>query len=127
MKSSHLRRSNQSFFCLLSLCINVMTTRTSFCVKDFRHFYYCTSDISIMKVIIPMNMKDIFSYCIYREVSSHHTQRMLLQNEQFVNNITLNKLHLPLGLQLNMHMMTISALHRIYTYTFPHEQCGFFS
>lgn len=88
------------------------------CVKDFRHFYYCTSKTSIMNVIIPMDKNDIFFLTVFTEKCLHITHKNPSTNEQFVNNITLNKVHLPLGLQLNMHMMTISALHRIYTYTF---------
>lgn len=68
-------------------------------------------------------MRDIVSLLyLQRIVFTSHTGKQkgfykmtILQKKQ------LNKLHLPLGLQLNMHMMTTSALHRIYTYTFPHE------
>ena len=55
-------------------------------VKDFRHFYFCTSETSIMKVIIPMNKNDKFSLTVFTEgVSSHNTHRK--NNNLITNNL----------------------------------------
>lgn len=46
-------------------------------VKDFRHFYYCTSETSKMKVITAITMRDIVSLLyLQRIVFTSHTEKI---------------------------------------------------